>query len=248
VDPTDKEHVFGASWGYGLLEYRNSELVEAYDNTNSTLETIIPGGDFFRLGGTVFDQGNNLWVTNSGVPEPISVRKPDGKWKSFSFGGDLKVSVLGRIINTSYDQKWVICPLGHGLFAFDVNGTIDDVSDDRHKKFSVVDVNQKVISNNVFSMAEDLTGNIWIGTDQGIVVYYSPSRVFDDDNFYGQQIIVPRNDGTGLADILLGTEKVTAIAVDGANRKWIRRWIGGSVSFHRGKQSPACKQHHRHCH
>jgi hypothetical protein len=66
-----------------------------------------------------------------------------------------------------------------------------------------------------------MEGNIWVGTDKGIVVYYSPSRVFDDDHFYGQQIIVPRNDGTGLADILLGTEKVTAIAVDGANRKWI---------------------------
>jgi hypothetical protein len=129
--------------------------------------------------------------------------------------------VLGRIINTSFDHKWVICPLGHGLFAFDVNSTVDDVSDDRHIKFSVLDVNEKVITNNVFSLAEDRDGNIWVGTDKGIVVYYSPSRVFDDDKFYGQQIIVPRNDGTGLADILLGTEKVTAIAVDGANRKWI---------------------------
>jgi hypothetical protein len=221
IDPTDKHHVFGATWGYGLLEYRDGELVEAYDNTNSTLETIIPGGDFFRLGGSVFDQGNNLWVTNSGVPEPISVRKPDGSWKSFAFGGDLKEAVLGRIINTSFDHKWVICPLGHGLFAFDVNSTVDDVSDDRHIKFSVLDVNEKVITNNVFSLAEDRDGNIWVGTDKGIVVYYSPSRVFDDEKFYGQQIIVPRNDGTGLADILLGTEKVTAIAVDGANRKWI---------------------------
>ena len=103
----------------------------------------------------------------------------------------------------------------------DVNGTIDDIYDDRYEKFDIVDVNGRVITNNVFSMAEDRDGNIWVGTDKGIVVYYSPSRVFDEGDFYGQQIIVPRNDGTGLADILLGTEKVTAIAVDGANRKWI---------------------------
>jgi hypothetical protein len=31
---------------------------------------------------------------------------------------------------------------------------------------------------------------------------------------------LPRNDGSGLADYLLGTETVTAIAIDGAGRKW----------------------------
>ena len=119
------------------------------------------------------------------------------------------------------DHKWIICPRGNGLFAFDVNRTIDDISDDRYEKFSVLESSGKIISDDVYSMAEDRAGNIWIGTDKGVVVYYSPSRVFDDNLFYGQQIIVPRNDGTGLADILLGTEKVTAIAVDGANRKWL---------------------------
>jgi hypothetical protein len=221
IDPTDKNHVYGASWGYGLLGYRDGELVEAYDNTNSTLQTIIEGGYFFRLGGCVFDKGNNLWMTNSGVAEPVSVKKPDGTWKSFTMDGKLNFNFLGGIINTSNDHNWVICPLGKGLFAFDVNGTVDDISDDRYKKFDVVDINEKVINNNVNSLAEDHEGNMWVGTDEGIVVYYSPTRVFDEDLFYGQQIIVPRNDGTGLADILLGTERVTAIAVDGANRKWI---------------------------
>ncbi len=31
----------------------------------------------------------------------------------------------------------------------------------------------------------------------------------------------PRNDGSGLADYMLGTETITSIAVDGANRKWL---------------------------
>ncbi|MFC2081421.1 two-component regulator propeller domain-containing protein [Bacteroidota bacterium] len=221
IDPGDKNHVYGTTWGYGLLEYRNGELIEAFDNTNSSLQTLDEGGDFYRLGGCVFDQGNNLWISNSAVPEPISVRKADGTWKSFTLDGKLKVDFLGRIINTQNDHKWIICPLGHGIFAIDVNGSIDDISDDRYEKFDVIDVNGKIISNNVFSLAEEQNGNIWVGTDKGIVVYYSPTRVFDDGPFYGQQIIVPRNDGTGLADILLGTEKVTAIAVDGANRKWI---------------------------
>jgi ligand-binding sensor domain-containing protein len=53
-------------------------------------------------------------------------------------------------------------------------------------------------------------------------VFYSPNQIFESGvNFDAQQILVPRNDGSGLADILLETEVVTAIAVDGANRKWI---------------------------
>jgi ligand-binding sensor domain-containing protein len=221
IDPADKNHVFGASWGYGLLEYRNGELVEVFDQTNSTLQTLPNGDIYHRIGGCVFDSDGHLWMNNSAVAEPVSVKKTDGTWKSFKLDGKLKVSFLGRMINTSLDHKWIICAHGEGLFAFDVNRTIDDISDDRYEKFSVLDLNGKVISNDVYSLAEDREGNIWVGTDKGIVVYYSPSRVFDEDLFYGQQIIVPRNDGTGLADILLGTERVTAIAVDGANRKWL---------------------------
>ena len=56
----------------------------------------------------------------------------------------------------------------------------------------------------------------------GVAVFYSPDRVFEDGaNYDAQQILVPRNDGSGLADILLETEVVTAITIDGANRKWI---------------------------
>ncbi len=231
IDPADKHHVFAASWGYGLLEYRNGELVEAYDQSNSTLQTFIENDNYYRLGGVVFDKQGNLWITNSNVPEPVSVRKSDGKWKSYDMNGQLRVNALSRIINTEYNHHWIICAQGKGLFAFDMNGTLEDEADDSYKKFDVVDANNKVISNNVFAFAEDHDGNIWVGTDKGIVVYYSPHRVFDDQLFYGQQIIVPRNDGTGLADILLGTEKVTAIAMDGANRKWVGTAKAGVFLF-----------------
>ena len=42
-----------------------------------------------------------------------------------------------------------------------------------------------------------------------------------EDNFRVYRIKIPRNDGTGLADYLLDTEEIKAIAIDGANRKWI---------------------------
>jgi len=222
VDPTDPGHVFAASWGYGLLEYRDMEFQNRYGEANSSLQSIIPGGDFVRLGGLAFDKGQNLWMTNSNVSEPISVLKNDGTWKSFNVNNLLTgFSALGDLIVTQYGHKWIIIPRGHGLFAMNDNGTIDDTSDDEYKMVSVVDRNGKVITNEVFSFAEDRNGNIWLGTNRGILVFYSPYRLFTDGSIYAQEIIVPRNDGTIYGDPLLETEKVTAIEVDGANRKWL---------------------------
>ena len=50
-DPDDPDHYFAASWGYGLLEFQDEELINLYRENNSSLQSIIAGGDFFRLGG-----------------------------------------------------------------------------------------------------------------------------------------------------------------------------------------------------
>ena len=221
VDPDNSDHFFAGTWGYGLLEIRNGEIINVFNEFNSTLQNILPDRPYIRLGGITFDNSKNLWLANSEVPDPISVMKSDGTWKSYEFGKEISNVSTGKIMVTSFDQKWVQLIRGDGFFVFDVKNTVDDPSDDEYVKLDVVDENGKVITNNIYSFAEDRSGNIWVGTDKGIVVYYNPARVFDSDLFYAQQIIVPRNDGTGLADILLGTETVTAIAVDGANRKWI---------------------------
>jgi hypothetical protein len=73
--------------------------------------------------------------------------------------------------------------------------------------------------NDVYSIAEDHEGAIWIGTSMGIAVYNNPRRVWDAGNLYAVQPSLDLRDG--LYHPLLETETITAIAVDGANRKWI---------------------------
>ena len=73
--------------------------------------------------------------------------------------------------------------------------------------------------NNICSMAEDNNGAVWVGTTNG-VVSLNPSAAFST-GFAVNHIKVPRNDGTTLADYLLDGLQVNAIAVDGANRKWL---------------------------
>ncbi len=225
VNPYNPSQVFLGSWIYGVIELRNNKIYKIYNESNSTLQSVS-SADYVRIGGMAFDDEQNLWIVNSGSSVPIHMLTPDGEWIGLDYSSEISAPNIGDIIVTQNDHKWVVLPRGGGLFAFDDNGTPEDLSDDRTKKFSIRDEYGQVISNEVFSIAEDLDGSIWIGTNVGIVVYYDPEDVFDQ-NIVGYRVLIPRNDGTSNADILLGSEIVTDIGIDGANKKWFATENGG---------------------
>jgi len=66
-------------------------------------------------------------------------------------------------------------------------------------------------------MAADRDGQVWIGTDAGVAVFYNPSAIFSGQNFDAQRVLIEQD---GYGQYLLEAEAVTAIAVDGSNRKW----------------------------
>jgi hypothetical protein len=214
IDPDDPEHIFIATWGSGLLEYRNNVLQKQYTASNSPLQASSPGN--VRVFGLAFDNTGNLWVTQSGVSNNIKVLKADGSWIVIPV--KINAPVTGDIVIAQNGYKWINLP-GNGLFVLDDNNTPDNITDDRSLKFLITDNNRKIVSN-VFSLAVDLDGTIWAGTDQGPFIYFNPGRILDDE-LTAFRITVPRNDGTDLGDYMLGTEKITSISVDGANRKWL---------------------------
>jgi hypothetical protein len=217
IDPLNSDHIFVSTWGGGLLEYKNNNLVKQYTVSNSPLQTTTSGPSNVRVCGLAMDKSENLWLTQSGVSASIKVIKSDGNWIVNPLAIDAPVT--GDIIITTKGQKWIILPRGYALFILDDNKTPDIFTDDKFKKMVVMDTENQVISF-VYSIAEDLEGNIWVGTDQGPVIYFNPENVFNSD-LKASRIKVPRNDGTNLADYLLKTETITSMAVDGANRKWL---------------------------
>ncbi|MBN2681761.1 MAG: hypothetical protein JXR58_04585 [Bacteroidales bacterium] len=215
--PGDQSRVFIATWGFGLMELKNKELVNIHKADNSSLQSIYEGQNYVRLGGLCFDAENNCWVTNSGVPNPISVLTPSGDWFSFPYGSLFNNTDIGEILVTQTGNKWVLLPRGRGLFAFNENGTFEDDDDDNYKAFSVLDETGAIISNDIYDIAEDKNGTIWVATNKGAVAYFNPDNIFENSDFYAQKIIL---DLDGTAQYLLETEIVTCIAIDGANRKW----------------------------
>jgi hypothetical protein len=69
-------------------------------------------------------------------------------------------------------------------------------------------------SSNIKSLALDKDGQMWVGTDKGVVVFDNPSAVFSGKNFDAYTPVFERRR-------LLGNETVSSIAVDGGNRKWM---------------------------
>jgi len=227
IDPDDKNHLFISTWGGGLLELKDNNLINQYTDANSPLQTLIPGKPLVRICGLAMDKDKNLWITQTGVPGSLKVLKSNGGWIVNPVTID--APVIGDLIITTAGHKWIILPEGHGLFVLDDNKTPDASGDDRYKKMVVKDTENEVIPF-VSSIAEDLDGTIWIGTDQGPLVYYNPERVFNED-LKANRIKIPRNDGSGLSDYLLISETITSIAVDGANRKWLGTSGSGAYYF-----------------
>ncbi len=218
VNPNNSDIVYAGAWNYGVVEFQNGVFNKIYNLSNSSLQSMIPGSKILRIYGLAVDKDNNLWVANSGASSPFSVKTAAGNWYSFPYGS--AANEIGSLIVTQNNNKWAVLPRGSGLFAFNEKGTFENTIDDDHKKFGVLDENGKTITNDVFSIAEDLKGTIWVGTNKGIVAYYNPENVFASSGFYAQQIKVP-SEVAGQANYLLESDIVTAISVDGSNKKWI---------------------------
>lgn len=224
VNQNDPEHVFIGSFGSGLIELRDQEIINAWnadniDETSLQLGSYANFDDFVGIAGLTFDVNDNLWITNSNTDRPISVYTADGEWQNFSFGSALGGNfIMSDIISSVYsNQKWIV-RFRDGLLVFDDNGTPTDLTDDQYTTITTEVGKGNLPTTNVRSIAEDLDGEIWVGTESGPCVFYSPGNIFSGNNFDANQILIEQG---GNVQILLGNETITAIAIDGGNRKWM---------------------------
>ena len=218
--PNNPNIAYGASLSGGLVEYTDTKSTAIFNASNSALSEAIDLPGWVGVTGLDFDNQGNLWMANTRNPSPLVVYTNEKKWLSYDFGSTFSSDGSGALIVGKNGYKWVVFPSsGKGLLVFDDGGTIEDINDDQYKILNSNVGSGGLPTKDVYSIAEDLDGEIWVGTSEGVGVFYSPNSIFTDGaNFDAQQIIVEVN---GYFQYLLGTETVTAIAVDGANRKWL---------------------------
>jgi hypothetical protein len=220
VDPKNPDHVFAGSWGGGVLEFDAGKFVKRYDNFNSTLETQWTkdkNEPYVRIGGMDFDSKGTLWVSNTGVANVLSSYGTDG-WKSYNLSG-IANEFTGKVLVTQNDDKWILVPRGKGHELYALNSTNDKSKEQRLTAYFTNGKDEVYTDmTDVYSIAEDKNGELWIGTSIGVAVYSNPEKIWDDKPMYATRPALNLNDTT--YHPLLSAETITAIAVDGANRKW----------------------------
>jgi len=241
VDRKDPSRIWASSWVQGLCEFRNGQLQKVYNHINSVIPFKPPFAYFHRCAGLSMDEPGNLWIGGSDVQNFLSVRKADGAFQNFNFGASSPF--VGRVLADKNNQIWVTFPRSTTIGQLPQYGNIDYATscgiaiyknsnfgspNSSNTKFLTLTEGQgKLPDAFVYGIAEDKDGKIWIGTTKGIAVFYNPENIFTSGND-AQQILITQD---GHVQILLETEKVTAIVVDGANRKWVGTEAAGVFCF-----------------
>lgn len=232
IDPLDNRHTI-AYGRTGVYEFYDGIFQKHWSYDNSPLQYAIAVSNHENLYkayvetlGARFDNEGNFWCLNSLAPsQSILCYTKDGEWKSFHHTELMAIEQgknrsFGSMERPIFDQK--------GNMWFVNNYWIQPAFCKYDTKTDNLTVYTKFINQDETKLefyylrciTEDKEGNLWLGTSIG-PVYLSWEDVDEDPSTVRfQQVKVPRNDGTNLADYLLSNVDIQCIAIDGGNRKW----------------------------
>ena len=199
--------VFFCNWGRGFVRYKNGKY-ESFDAATTDIVGVPEDVSFIVIDDVEEDLNNNTWVLNfwAANKKPLSVLTPDGKWYHYQFANPISPTVV-QVENLVIDQfstKWFgVRGLGvEGLYYFNDNGTLNNLSDDTWGRITK---SSGLRDKDIKALAIDKLGELIIGTSIGVDVIPDPSVPSSIDN----------NQYLSLLD-----QTINCIEVDPINQKW----------------------------
>lgn len=224
VNPRNNKVRLAAAWRSGIVEITDNKVTNLYNENNSdgALQPYVEGSYTALFTGAVaYDGKGNAWITNSLKSNGLAVLRNDGSWESFNTQSMVAGSDLDHIVWDSINDLKLFWGRANKVFVHD-----------GESKMAYIDPNNgaKLETSIVTALVQDHSGNIWLGTNKGIKTIYNLSSIFQNGGD-GERSPVSCNNilynENGINEYLLAYESVTAIAVDGANRKWVGTSTGG---------------------
>ncbi len=206
-----------SSFGYGIMEWDGQDNFTIIDENTvgSTLQNTNAPERFTKVSSVAFDFEGNLWMLNHGTDFPLQVLKTDATWQAFSPSSFNAKSVSKLLIPDSQD-KWMMTDNGTGIVVFD----------EENNETRVVSRNNGLQQSRINDIVEDNDGEIWIAEGLGVELFPTSFDAINDKSLVAH---APFFDNRPL----LNREEITAIEVDGGNRKWIGTsnglWLFGEV-------------------
>ena len=206
----NSDQFFVGTWNNGLLEFLGDSLVNHYNskNTNGAIETMV-NSDYIRIGGIDIDQNNALWLTNSQANKPL-VKFFNNSWTSYSVPNLSTNTMSGKIMCTSEGQKWI---------QLRDDGILVAKENEKGIISKKLGTGNGLPSTVVNCFVEEHDGSVWVGTSQGLSIFYFPSEIFNNPPYSAEYILIETEDG--YVEKLFENTEILDIKVDGGNRKWI---------------------------
>jgi len=220
-----KGQYYAGTWGKGLLEFSRSGIIENYTGGNSTLESGLSGD--IRISHLTKDGSETLWMINHETTDPLKCMDSEKNWYVLDHPELENRNIGGMVI----DDSGFIRGFFHNsryVFALDHNQTLNNTDDDRLVVKEPRDENGKTYLNRIYGIARDMGGAIWYNTNEGMIVDYNPSEIFNGSSYKPSRLLITVD---GISQHLLSEKNVTCLATDPGNRKWFGTAEAGVFVF-----------------
>jgi hypothetical protein len=240
---SNADHYFFGTFGSGIIRRsKTADEHEVYNGTNSNLPGFTP--TFIVNTGLSAARNGNIWATMlTNTNEPLAeYDRTTEEWTRYSVSSKApNLSIYRDVFVDSYDQKWIILATptlqGRGLLVT----TFDADGEEASFRLTTNDTEGALPNETVRAVVQDQRGEIWVGTDRGVVRFLFPDRIINGSTQERRSTPLINEDPTVSDRILLRDIQVTAMAVDPSNQKWVGTlndgiWLisesGGAVLKH----------------
>lgn len=216
-DPIDAT-LYAGTYYNGMWSFKADGTATSFKQNSFLSESATEPGHY-NVTGMAFDSYGNLWMNQFGATKELICKKRNNTVYKFQIPNSTRpipYAAAGLIID-DYNQKWYFAPRGGGVIVYNDNNTIENANDDAYVQLLTGKGAGNLPSNQVNCLAKDQSGAIWIGTDNGIGIVNCPRNVIARS--CESEIRIVQYDQ--FASYLFAGQNITAIAVDGANRKWV---------------------------
>lgn len=197
-----------SSFSDGLLEWEPSSGTFRHFTAGQegvSLRTSASGET--PLTAVAVDADGQVWMLQPIAAAPLHRYNPsDDSWQVYLKQEPLAPTALQLLILPNGD-KWLRLSAASGILVF-------NEEQEQRRRLSQTINEGGLINNPLRTMVLDLEDQVWVGHQEGINYFVNPYSVLRNDPVNAILPVYERRE-------LLNAEEISALAVDGGNRKWI---------------------------
>ncbi len=240
TDPVSGKTYFG-SFGYGIASYYQGNLIDTLGAYNSPFRPplgfdTIPQSKMtgnIKIGSLAYDANGTLWITNFLAKTPL-IAKVNNKFTRFDVSSSTSKKDIITATPDDNGHIWMRRAYNAGIVVMDIP-TGKSIELGASKGIGNL---QDIVVN---CIVKDKQGQMWVGTNNGVSVFYNTSPTSTNWNNPNQPFTIadaqpPWVDAGNASGYLLNLQIINCIAIDGADRKWIGTKKGIFVTSEDGTQ------------